>query len=151
MPFTGNVTAVLGKGFAAEFGRKVTASDITPYNHKLGDCILSFVEPSAYPEKVQSLVSSFNMADQVVLKVESVDSYLAECIVALDALGMNRGHLVFSGKASPDSVRPLLAGTVVSSYEVLENQVMAVKERLASLRYPTAEEESVKEGVGLGK
>ena len=133
MSFTGNVTAVLGKGFAGQFGRKGTSSDVTLYNHKLGDCVLSFVEPSTYPDKVQSLVSSLNMADQVLLKVDAVDAVFGEEVIALDALGMDKGYLVLDSGVSQDAVSKLIAGTVVASYPVVEEQVMAIKERLAGL------------------
>jgi selenocysteine-specific translation elongation factor len=133
MSFKGNVTVVLGKGLAAALGKKGTASDVTLYNFKLNDVVLSFVEPSSYPDKVQSLVSSMNMADQALLKVEALDSSLAESIVALDALGLSRGYVIYGDSVNQEAVKPLLAGTLVSSYEVLEDQPMAVKERLASL------------------
>jgi selenocysteine-specific translation elongation factor len=128
----GNVTAVLGKDLGSELGKKGTASDLTLYNFKLQDTILSFVEPSSYPDKVQSLVSSVNMADQALLRIDSLNAQLAESIVALDALGMVTGYVVFAG-VKPEAVKPLFAGTVAAGYDVLEDQPMEVKERLASL------------------
>jgi len=133
MSYTGNVTAVLGRGFAGEFGRKGSVSDVTLYNHKLGDCVLSFVEPSSYPDKVQSLVSSLNMADQVLLKVDAVNAEFGEEVIALDALDMKKGYLVFGAGVSRDAVSKLISGTVVAGYEVVEEQVMGIKERLARL------------------
>jgi selenocysteine-specific translation elongation factor len=133
MPFKGNVTAVIGRDLAHELGKKGTVSDVTMYNFKLQDSVLSFVEPSSYPDKVQSLVSALNMSQQVLLKVDALDAALAETIVALDALRMSSGYVIYGGAVKPETVRPLLLGTVVESYPVLEDQPMAVKERLRAL------------------
>ena len=100
--------------------------------------MLSFVEATAYPDKVQSLVSAVNMSDQAVVRVESLNASLAETVVALDAMGLSKGYIVFAGDVSPESLKPLLAGTVVDSYAPLDNQPMAIKERLAELR-PTSD------------
>jgi selenocysteine-specific translation elongation factor len=116
----------------AELGKKGTVSDVTLYNFKLQESVLSFVEASAYPDKVQSLVSSINMADQAILKVSKLDASFAETVVALDALGMSHGNLIFSEGVNRDLANKVLAQTVVSSYPVLEDQPMAIKEKLAS-------------------
>jgi selenocysteine-specific translation elongation factor len=134
MAFTGNVTAVLGKGEGSWLGRKGTASDITLYNHKVNDTILSFVEPSSYPEKIQSLVSSLYMADQALIKVDAVDAYFAESVVALDAMNISKGYLILGEGVNADLVKSFIAGTVVSKYELVEEQVVAVREKLAALQ-----------------
>lgn len=114
-------------------GKKGTSSDVTLYNSKVGDVILSFVEPTSYPDKVQSLLSSLNMADQALLRADALDASLAESVVALDLAGLSMGYVIYGGSVSPDALKPLLAGTVVASYVVVEDQPMAVKEKLASL------------------
>ena len=114
-------------------GRRGTSSDVTLFNFKLGDAVLSFVEASAYPDKVQSLVSALNIADQAVLKVDAADASFAEVVVALDASGLKPGLLVLGG-VSGDSIAALTAGTVVSSYPVVGPQVVELRERLAGLR-----------------
>ncbi|VVB52517.1 Elongation factor 1-alpha [uncultured archaeon] len=134
MSSAGNVTAILGKDLGSLLGKKGAVSDVTLYDHKLRETVLSFVEPSSYPDKIQSLVSAVNMADQVLLKVDGVNAAFAECVVALDALGMRRGYLLFGKDIVPDSVSAFLSGTVVSSYRVLEEQPMLVKEKLAEFK-----------------
>ncbi len=136
MSFRGNVSAVFG-GLGSELGKKGTVSDVTIYNSKAGEAVLSFVEATGYPDKVQSLVSAVNMSDQAVVRVESLNASLAETVVALDAMGMGRGYIVFAGDVSPESLKPLLAGTVVDSYAPIENQPMAIKEKLAELNPPS--------------
>jgi selenocysteine-specific translation elongation factor len=142
MALLGNVTAVLGKGLGSSLGRKGTASDITLYNHKVNDTILSFVEPSSYPEKIQSLVSSLYMADQALIKVDAVDAYFAESVVALDALGLSRGYMILGEGVNSELVKSFIAGTVVSKYEVVEEQVVAVRDKLVKLQ-PAGEGEAI--------
>ena len=134
MSLTGNVTAVLGRDLAASLGRKGTESDVTLYNHKMGDTVLAFVEPTTYPEKIQSLVSSLDMADQVVFKVTELSPYFAESLVTLDAIGMDRGFLIIGPNIIADSLKNFLAGTLLSKYPVIEEQVATIRDRLAEYK-----------------
>lgn len=127
----GNTTASIGN-LAASIGRKGTQSDITLYNHKQDDMIISLVEPSSYPDKIQSLLTSLNIADQVLLHVTKLDTYFAETLVAIDSLDMQTGYLVLEN-VSPDDLAPLMKDTVLSSYKALENQVVAIRTELAKL------------------
>jgi len=137
MSFNGTVAAVVGKGLAASLGKKGTESDVTLYNHKQGDVILSFVEPSSYPEKIQSLASSLNIADQVLLKVDAVDKTLAEVIVALDAYGMKTGHIILGGGITPDAIQPLIKDTILACYSIIPEQVASLRETLAGRFLPS--------------
>ena len=94
--------------------------------------IISLVEPSSYPDKIQSLLTSLNIADQVLLHVTKLDTYFAETLVAIDSLDMQTGYLVLEN-VSPDDLAPLMKDTVLSSYKVLENQVVAIRTELAKL------------------
>ena len=133
MPFSGNVTAVLGRNLGPSLGKKGTSSDVTVYNHKLGDSVLSFVEPSAYPDKIQPLVSSLCMADQVLLKVEELNSVFAETVVALDAASIPAGYIIYCNGVSPDALKGISSGSVISSYGSIEDQPMLIKEKLSEL------------------
>jgi selenocysteine-specific translation elongation factor len=131
MSFTGNITAVLGKDLAASLGRKGTESDVTLYNHKMGDTVLAFVEPAAYPEKIQSLVTALDIADQVLFKVTELNSFFAESLVTLDSLGMERGFLILGPDIMAENLKNFLSGTVLSKYQVIEEQVVSIREKLA--------------------
>ena len=139
--YSGNVTCVIG-GLASSLGRKGTVSDVTLYNNKTGDSVLSFIEPSSFPEKIQSLASSLNMSDQVLLKINSLDPGFAECLVAIDASGIDKGYLVLSSGITLDKLKPFIAGTVLENYSVLEEQVLALREKL-SLLNPESQGEPV--------
>ena len=131
MAFTGSVTAILGKDLAHDLGKKGTVSDVTLYNHKQGETVLAFVEASGYPDKVQSLITTLNMSDQVIFKVTELNSYFAETLVALDAAGMKNGFLILGPNVQADSLKKLFAGTPVENYPVIEQQVVPLRDKLA--------------------
>jgi selenocysteine-specific translation elongation factor len=134
MAFTGSVTAVLGKDLAHDLGKKGTVSDVTLYNHKQGETVLAFVEPTGYPDKVQSLITALSMSDQVIFKVTELNSHFAETLVALDAAGMKTGYLILGPNVQADSLKKLFAGTPVENYPVVQEQVVPVRERLAEYK-----------------
>jgi selenocysteine-specific translation elongation factor len=113
--------AVVGDAaFAAELGKKGTVSDVSFYNLKRGEVGITYVEPSRYPERIQSLVTALAMADSVVLVVEKIDRFLGEAIVAIDAVGVPRGHVVLKNDVQPEELAPLIKGTVIEGYPKAE-------------------------------
>jgi selenocysteine-specific translation elongation factor len=143
MSYTGNVTAVLGENLAQTLGKKGTSSDVTLFNHKQGDCILSFVTPSAYPDKPQSLVSALTMASQTILKIEALNSTTAETIVALDALNAEKGYLIQGVNVTQESIEPIIANSIASKYKKIENQPASIREMLAEYKPDTSGEAAV--------
>lgn len=131
MQFKGNVATVIGKDFAATLGKKGTASDITLYNHKIGETVLAFIEPTTYPDKIQSLVTALGIGEIVLLKVTEANAYFAETVVALDLMGMDKGLIIFGPNIQPEMLKSFLAGTVLSKYELVEDQPMIIKEKIA--------------------
>lgn len=131
MFFNGNVTVALGRGLATSLGRKGTESDVTLYNHKLNDKVLSFVEPSAYPEKIQSLVSALNIADQVLLKVDEINETFGELVIGLEAYGLKTGHVILGEDMLPETIKPFIKDTIVSTYPLVDPQVVALRESLS--------------------
>ncbi len=134
MSFKGNVTYVSGKNLASSLGRKGTESDVTLYNNKIDDTILSFVEASTYPDKIQSLVSALNMADQALLKVESVDASFAETVLTLNAADMKKGYIILGDNVRYEDLKRFIADTVVLDYPVIEEQIMEVRKQLSRLK-----------------
>ncbi|MFH1403745.1 MAG: EF-Tu/IF-2/RF-3 family GTPase [Candidatus Altiarchaeota archaeon] len=135
MSFNGTIAAVVGGGgLAPSLGRKGTVSDITLYNNKVGDTVLSFVEPSSYPEKIQPLTSSLNIGEQVIFNVSQLDRYFAETVVALDAYGTAAGGLVIGEGVDSDAVSEFIKDTSISSYPLLEGHVVGLREWVASNR-----------------
>jgi len=61
------VAVIAPPDYAKDLGNKGTTSDITFYNLKKGDAIVTFIEPTRYPEKLSSLFYAVSIADRVVL------------------------------------------------------------------------------------
>jgi selenocysteine-specific translation elongation factor len=53
----GNLTvAILGKlGYSSNLAKKGTSTDITLYNLKKGEDVITFIEPTRYPDRLAPL------------------------------------------------------------------------------------------------
>ena len=72
--------------FVKELGKKGQSSDITIYDNKKDDRIMTYVIPSGYPDKIQPLITAVNLAEYSIVNVNKLDRFLGEQIVALDLL-----------------------------------------------------------------
>ena len=118
------------KNLGKELGKKGTESDITLYNIKKDESVISFVEPTRYPEKIQPLSYALNMIDYAILKISTIDKTLAETIVALDAFGIEKGCIIFDNYVTMEQIRPYISGTVLEKYEVVENDTIKLREKV---------------------
>lgn len=125
-------------GFAGELGKKGTSSDITVYNRKEGDFVLTFVSPSSYPDKISSLLQAVAMSDVAVLCINKVDSFLGEAILALDCVGVEKGLLVLDG-VGEESISPLIKDTCLRNYQIAEKSYAPIMEKLRALDLPQKE------------
>lgn len=116
----GNSAELLGK-VASALGKKGTQSDITLYDTKSPNLIVTAVLPHSYPEKLQSLFFTINLCDIPILVADKVDPVLGEVIVALDEAGFEKGFLLTSAQYITEQLKPLLKGTKLEKYTVFEN------------------------------
>ena len=101
----GLTVAVLGDAaLAAQLGKKGTVSDMSFFNFKRDDIGVTYIVPSRYPEKLQSLASTLAMSDAAVLTIEKLDRELGEQIVALDAFGIARGFMILKNYLGADQL-----------------------------------------------
>ncbi|MGA6989365.1 MAG: EF-Tu/IF-2/RF-3 family GTPase [Nitrososphaeraceae archaeon] len=118
--------------FAKELGKKGQSSDITIYDKKKDDKIMTFVIPSGYPDKIQPLITAVNLAEYSIINVNKLDRFLGEQIVALDILQLDRGFLIHSYEVDTEILNSILKNTVSSSYKVEQN-IESLKESINSL------------------
>ncbi|MGB8085089.1 MAG: EF-Tu/IF-2/RF-3 family GTPase [Nitrososphaeraceae archaeon] len=118
--------------FAKELGKKGQSSDITIYDKKKDDKIMTFVIPSGYPDKIQPLIIAVNLAEYSIINVNKLDKFLGEQIVALDILQLDRGFLIHSYEVDTEILNSILKNTVSSSYKVEQN-IESLKESINSL------------------
>lgn len=118
--------------FVKELGKKGQSSDVTTYDKKKDDRIMTYVIPSGYPEKIQPLITAVNLAEYSIVNVNKLDRYLGEQIVALDLLHLDEGFLLHSYEVDNEKLKSLLKNTVASSFKVEQN-IEGLKESINSL------------------
>ena len=118
--------------FINELGKKGQSSDITTYDKRKDNRIMTYVIPSGYPDKIQPLITAVNLAEYFIVNVNKLDRYLGEQIVALDLLQLDKGFLLHSYEVDNETLRSLLKDTVVSSFKFEEN-IESLKESINSL------------------
>ena len=123
-----NITvAVLApNGYADNLGKKGTTSDITFYNLKKGQSTVTFIEPTRYPEKLSSLFYAVTLADRILLVVSEVNATFGEMVLMLQCAGKANGSLVLKNYLSPDQIAPLIKGTVLEHYDVVEDEPIGI-------------------------
>jgi selenocysteine-specific translation elongation factor len=118
--------------FVKELGKKGQSSDVTTYDKKKDDRIMTYVIPSGYPEKIQPLITAVNLAEYSIINVNKLDIYLGEQLVALDLLHLDQGFLLHSYEVDNEKLKSLLKNTVASSFKVEQN-IESLKESINSL------------------
>jgi selenocysteine-specific translation elongation factor len=118
--------------FVKELGKKGQSSDITTYDKKKDDRIMTYVIPSGYPDKIQPLITAVNLAEYSIINANKLDKYLGEQIVALDLLQLDKGFLLHSYEVDIEKLNSLLKNTVASSFKVEQN-IESLKESIDSL------------------
>ena len=70
---------VLGEQtIANDFGKKGTATDLTLFDRKDSDIIRTWVIPNGFPDKIQPLLQSINLAEYVIFYFASLT--VSSCI-----------------------------------------------------------------------
>jgi hypothetical protein len=101
---------VIGSAGLCEAARQESGeTDVTFYDLKKGETVITMIEPSRYPEKIQSLYYAASFGDYAVLVVEKIDQYLGESLLMITPAHKG-GHdhtpqLHHRGPASPRSGR----------------------------------------------
>lgn len=124
-----NVAVIGPLDFAKELGKKGTASDITLYDLKQGKDTVTFIEATKYPERLAPLFFAVSMADSALVVVEELNAQLGESIVMLHAAGINHGYIILRNYLTPEQIAPLLKGTLLETYEFVEENLVALRER----------------------
>ncbi len=118
--------------FVKELGKKGQSSDVTAYDKKKDDRIMTYIIPSGYPDKIQPLITAVNLAEYSIVYVNKLDRYLGEQIIALDLLHLDKGFLLHSYEVDNEKLKGLLKNTAASSFKVEQN-IESLKESINSL------------------
>lgn len=131
----GLTVAVLGNAdMAAALGKKGTVSDVSFFNLKKGDLGITYIYPSRYPEKLQSLACTLGMADTVLLVVDKVDKDLGEQIVGVDNFGIKSGFIVLRNYIGADQLKPFIAGTTLENFKIHEDSPRVLNDTFEAIK-----------------
>lgn len=114
----------LREQFCKLVGKETNKDDVSFYCVNQGGRIITLVEPTLYPDKIQPLLYSLSMADCVVLLVDSLTPKIGEIMVALNSLRLDKGIIVTTAQLP-------LAGTVLDKYEKVTDMNAAKEKMLA--------------------
>ncbi len=126
--------AIIGSSeYSKQLGKKSTETDITFYDLKKGETTVTMVEPSRYPEKIQSLYYSVAFADYVIFVAEKLDQYLGESLLMINACGVKEGAIILRNYITEDQLKPFIKGTLLQGYEIVEDDPIKLREKLLGL------------------
>ena len=148
----GNLTvaAIGSPGYAAGIGKKSGTTDVTDYDIKKGDVTVSIIEPSSYPDKLASLFYSVSMVDIALVVVDKIDATFGECALMLDCIGIGKGYIVLRGGIVKEQIAPLIKGLSMERYALLEDNPIAIREKLMEDAEGLESNESIKMTTGAG-
>ncbi|MDQ6722842.1 MAG: elongation factor Tu [Thermoproteota archaeon] len=106
---------------ADNLGKKGTSTDISIYDRKTNDQIISYCFSNTYPDKLQSLLQSIAMSDFAILNISRLDSFLGEQILALDIFNITKGFILYSYDIDIEKIKNIIKKTSLSSFQILEN------------------------------
>ncbi len=130
--------ALLGDNTLGEMlGKKGTESDITLYNYKEGDQAISFVVPTEYPGKIQSIVYAINMTDAAVIKIDAISKTLGEMIIGLDCAKVNKGFIILGENLIKEQILPIIKGTVLQNYKFVDYDRISILDTLLKEDIPS--------------
>ena len=147
-----NITvAVLApQDYAKDLGKKGTTSDITFYNMKKGDATVTLIEPTRYPEKLSSLFYAISLADRIVLVVDEINAAFGESVLMLQCAGKSTGYLILKNYIAIDQIAPLIKGTVIEHYEVMEEDIVGLREKILDIAVKLTAHHKAKTSGGNG-
>ena len=145
-----NVAILAPPDYAKDLGKKGTTSDITFYNLKKGEATVTFIEPTRYPEKLSSLFYAVSLADRIVLVIEEINAMFGECVLMLQCAGKSSGYLILKNYITPDQIAPLIRGTVLEHYEVIEEDIVGLRERMLEISVKQTARQKPHETGGKG-
>ena len=124
---------------ANELGKKGTSSDITIYDRKTNDKIISYCFPNTYPEKLQPLLQSIAMSNYVIINISKLDSFLGEQLIAVDIFGIKNGFIIYGYEIDVEKVKNIMKNTGLSSFQILDS-LEQLKNRIAEMESKTETE-----------
>ncbi|ENN96045.1 elongation factor Tu domain-containing protein [Methanocaldococcus villosus KIN24-T80] len=121
------------KDVGRELGKKGTSSDITFYNYKQGDKIVTYVEPTRYPERINPLIYTINLMDYAIVFIDEITGELGEMLLALDMFNICNGAFVLGEYVDVDMLKNIIKGTSMENFDILDKDFIKIREHVLEL------------------
>lgn len=121
------------KDAGKNLGKKGTSTDITLFNYKKGDDAVFFVEPTKYPEKITPLIYAINMTDYALVFIDEINSDIAETLLALDMLSIEKGSFVVGEYVDVEQLNAIISNTSMKNFEIREKDYIKIREDMINL------------------
>ena len=125
-----NVAVIAPNDYAKDIGKKGTVSDITLYDIKQDSDTVTLMEPTGYPDRLAPLFYCASMSDRALVVIDAIDARLGECMVMLHCAGIDKGYIVLRNYIVPEQLSPLIKGTVMENYDIIEDDAVTIREML---------------------
>ncbi|MEM3063805.1 MAG: EF-Tu/IF-2/RF-3 family GTPase [Candidatus Nitrosotenuis sp.] len=121
---------------AAKLGKKGTATDMTIYDKKESGIIRTYTAPNGFPDKIQPLLQTINLAEYVIFHVGTLDKFTGEQIIALDMLKKSQGVLSHSYNVDENTLNLMIKNTVLSNYlKINQEKIKEETDKLDQITY----------------
>lgn len=125
------MVAVIGPpGYSGAIAKKGTSTDITLYNLKKGDDIVTLVEPNRYPERLAPLFFAASEAQKAVIVVDELNATLGESLVMVQCCGIRIGYFILRNYVPKEKVEQIIKGTILEKFEFLPEDANILREKL---------------------
>ncbi len=128
-----NVAMIGPIDYAKDLAKKGTSTDITLYDIKKDQDTVTLIEPTKYPERINSLFYSVSMANVALVVVDEINAQLGECILMLDCAGVEQGFFILRNYITADKIAPFVKGTRLEKYKFIENNPVEIREMLLGM------------------
>ena len=128
----GNLTvAILGKlGYSSNLAKKGTSTDITLYNLKKCEDVITFIEPTRYPDRLVPLFYACSLANKAIVVVDELNANLGEILVMLQCCNINSGYFVLRNYIPKEKIQLLVKGTILEKYDFIIDDPNVLKDAL---------------------
>ena len=128
----GNITvAIIGDlDYGSNLGKKGTSTDITLYNLKKGEDIITFIEPTRYPERLAPLFYAVALSKKAIIIVDKIDAIFGECLVMLQCSDIKSGYIILRNYVPKEKIEALIKGTSLEKFEIVKDDPTLIREKL---------------------
>jgi len=86
----------------------------------------------------------------VILVVEEINATFGECVLMLQCAGKSKGYLILKNYITTDQIAPLIKGTVLEHYEVIEEDIVGLREKMLDISVKQTAHQKTHEAGGKG-